>query len=118
MHLTLTIPGGFADGATRRDQWDFETVAQVGGGDVRNQLWTTPLRFYEIPFATCKSDDPDFIALKELWKATEGGLHSFNLFDDEDGEDVRVRFDGELQTTAVTGPWVRIETIQLREVRD
>jgi hypothetical protein len=51
-----------------------------------------------------------------LWAATEGGLHSFNHWDDEDEEWVEVRFEGRCARATSPAPF-KIDTVTLVEVR-
>lgn len=118
MHLNIQLPTTIANGATRAELWEKEVITQVGGGEVRNSLWSKPIRTYEIPFPPRQSHDhADVAAVRQIWRLTEGGVHSFNFLDDQDDEIVKVRFDNDLVINSIDGPWVRVETVLLREVR-
>lgn len=118
MHLNISLPDRIAAGATRDLDTSVEIVKQVGGGQVVNELWDSPLRAYELPFPNMKEDDPDFLAIIQLWRDVGGPAHTFNYFDELDNENVRVRFDGKLRETHVAGPYRSFETIVLQEQRD
>jgi hypothetical protein len=118
MHFHQQLPAVIANGAAKRTEWEFETVTTVGGKEVRNSLWSTPLRRFEVPMAARKVDDPNLVAVRDLWNVTEGGLHSFDFYDEEEDETIKVRFDAELVVNFEQGPWVRVDTLQLREVRE
>lgn len=115
MHLNLYLPERIARGAARDSESGLEIVRKANGGSVRNLLWDAALRSWEVPFPPMKKDDVDFIAVKDLWAATEFGAHTFNLFDELDGEVVRVSIDGHLTITHVDGPYYQIETLVLVE---
>jgi hypothetical protein len=117
-HFHLSLPSIIANGAAKRSQWEFETVQTVGGKEVRNSLWSSPLRHFEVPMAACKVDDADLAEVRNIFVVTEGGVHTFDFYDEEEGETVKVRFDAELVVSGIEGPWVRVETLQLREVRE
>jgi hypothetical protein len=53
--------------------------------------------------------------VQDLWRATEWGAHTFNLFDEMEGDTARVRIDGKLTVTHVDGPYHQIETLLLVE---
>jgi len=117
MRLNTSLPAAIAAGAARGSDWGVEVTKTDGGHEVRNQRWSRPLRTYDVPFAAMKSDDADYRAIQALWSATEGGLHSFNHWDDEDEEWVEVRFEAPLRSSHVAGPYYKIETATLIEVR-
>lgn len=117
MHLNMTLPAAIAAGASRGTDWGVRVVSTDGGHEVRNQRWSKPLRTYDVPFATMKNDDAAYQAVLALWSASEGGLHSFNHWDDDDQEYVEVRFEAPLRSSHVAGPYYKIETLTLIEVR-
>jgi hypothetical protein len=117
MRLNANLPAAIAAGASRGSDWGVDVTVTDGRHEVRNQRCSRPLRTYDVPFATMKSDDPDYRAVLALWNATEGGLHSFNHWDDEDEEWAEVRFEAPLRSSHVAGPWFKIDTVTLVEVR-
>lgn len=119
MHLHISLPTSIANNASRSETWDKEIIEQVGGGEVRNELWSAPLRNYEIPFPPKnRVTDAMVEAIREVWRVTGGGVHSFDFFDEADEEMVKVRFDNDLVIASLEGPWVRVETVLLKEVRE
>jgi hypothetical protein len=117
MHFERELPASIAAGVVRSKDLKVEIVTTVGGREVRNKLWGTPLRTYEVPFPNMRRTDDDFKEVELLWDALDGSIHTFNFFDEISGELVRVRFDGQLQATHEAGPWWRYETLHLIEVR-
>lgn len=117
MHLNVSLPTRIANGASREEELAVDKIRTVGGHEVRNAEWATPLRSWELPFPTMVATDADFIAVMELWKTVEGETHSFNFVDELEGESVRVRFEGKLRHSHVEGPYWQIDTLLLVEVR-
>lgn len=115
MHLNLTLPERIANGAVRDADGGLEIVTKASGGTVRNLIWDAPVRSWEVPFPPMKLTDADLVAVQDLWRSTEYGAHTFNHFDDVDGEMVRVRIDGKLTVSHVTGPYYQVETLILVE---
>jgi hypothetical protein len=115
MHLNLSLPERIAAGAVRDADGGLEVIRKAGGGTVRNLIWDAPVRSWEVPFPPVKLTNPDLIAVQELWRATEYGAHTFNYFDDLDGENVRVRIDGKLTISHIEGPYYQVETLVLVE---
>lgn len=119
-HLTDTLPEEIELGAVRRVEWPTEVVTTDGGWEVRNNRWSAPIRIYEVSFPTSLRNGTVYNAVKDLYEAAEGMLHSFNFVDwtDETGSTiVPVRFDSTLELTGVATHLDHIETITLREVR-
>lgn len=116
MHLTMSLPASIAPGDVRTIELDIEVIEMVAGQEFRNQQWEQPRRGFEVSYPPMQRTNADFIAVQQLWEATEFGLHSFNHSDPVDGSLVRVRFDGKLSITHVAGQLYRIDTIMLVEV--
>ena len=118
MHLWLSLPSAFENGAVRILQQDKEVILTDGGYEVRNTRWSSPLRSWQISFNNAKVDDDDHATVEQMWRDTNGGTDTFNFADERDGDTARVRFDAELQFTNTVGPFYHLDTFTLREVRD
>lgn len=114
-HPDLRLPTAIAAGIVRGKDLMVDKIAKSGGGTVRNQEWDTPLRDWEVPFPTMQRTSADFVAIEELWDAVNGNTDTFAFFDEVAGEDVRVRFEGQLRQVHVAGPWWSFETLMLVE---
>lgn len=117
MHFNLTLPSRIAAGVARDSELMVDKVRTVGGHEVRNQEWETELRSWEVPFPNMKSDDADFLAVLDLWKTVDGETHTFDFFDEIEGDTARVRFEGKLRVSHVAGPMFMIDTLLLVEQR-
>jgi hypothetical protein len=117
MHFAISLPTSIANGAKKREEWEDEVIPLVGGGEVRNELWSRPLRFYELPYPAMVETDPVRAAIRNVWRTTGGGTHTFDFYDEEDEELVRVRFDSDLEWAGEQGPFGRPGVIALREDR-
>lgn len=117
MHIHVSLPTAIENGARRILQWSKEVATTDGGWEVRNSRWSSPLRLYEVGFNNADIDKADHATVEWIWRQTAGGTHSFNLYDEKSDETVRVRFDADLQFTNTVGPFYRIDTFPLREVR-
>jgi hypothetical protein len=60
----------------------------------------------------------DYLAVKALYLAALGGLHTFTFRDWVDAVEVRVRFDSPLTVTGLDVNHDHIETLTLTEVRE
>lgn len=118
MHFEVTLPSAIENGARRSTHWETEIVKTDGGNEVRNSRWSIPLRLWEISFNNADLTNADHEAVEDLYNATEGGTHTFNFNDERSGELVKVRFDSELTFTNTVGPFHRIETFTIQEVRE
>lgn len=119
MHIEVTLPNRFRVGAEKTDHWDKEVVTTVGGHELRNTEWDSPLRSFNVSLPAREATHEDFVAVREIWRLTDGGTHSFNLLDWVDEEVVRVRFDSDLDIqTPKRLQQHRVERFTLREVRD
>lgn len=117
MHLSSTLPSSVEIGAQRRINWNTEVVQQDSGTEVRNNIWSAPLRTYSVSFPTSKRDNSVYTSVVALYEEAEGNLHSFDFHDWADNEDVAVRFDGPLATVGVTPDLEHIVEVTLVEVR-
>lgn len=119
-HLDHYLPREIELGAVRRSREAIDIVTTDGGFEVRNSRWSGPLLTFEVSFPTSRRDGAVYEAVRWLYEASRGGLHSFNFHDwtDDSGSTVvPVRFDSPLEITGVTGWLDHIETITLTEVR-
>lgn len=119
MHVDLSLPSSVAPGVTRGKDLKVEVVKTVGGRSIRNKLWGTALRSYEVPFPPMDLTDPDLKAIEELWDAVDGATHTFDHYDEVSDERVRVRFveDQKLNLVHVEGPMWRFDTLLVVEER-
>ena len=118
MHLWLSLPTGFENGAVRILQQEKEIILTDGGYEVRNTRWASPLRSWQIAFNNANVDSADHAAVEQMWRDTNGGTDTFNFADEREGDTARVRFDAELQFTNTVGPFYHLDTFTIREVRD
>ena len=119
MHLGLQITRNIEIGCVRRTEWDVEIVKTAGGNEVRNARWSEPLRAYDVALPTCSQDDrATFDEVMDLWIESEGGAHTFDIYDWVDDELVKVRFDSPPQVTSEAGHLLHMDTFTLQEVRD
>lgn len=120
-HINSFLPKRVELGAVRRVRYSTDTVVTDGGYEVRNARWSTPLKTFEISFPTAKRDNPDYLAVLDLYEDSKGGLDSFFFHDwtDPSGSTiVRVRFDSELSITTPDPRYDHIDTLTLVEVRE
>lgn len=120
MHINTTLTRNVEIGAVRREEWDIEVVPTDGGQEVRNTRWASSLRSYDIalPSYTTAGDLTDFNATVAVWRASEGGTHTFTFHDWIDDANVKVRFATPLQITSDAGHLRHIDTFTLQEVRE
>jgi uncharacterized protein (TIGR02217 family) len=119
-HLNISLPSEIELGPIERTNWNIEVVVTDGGHEVRNARWANPLRTFDISFPPSTRDGAVYQAVKDLFEASQGGLHSFNftLWTDETGGTViPVRFDGDLTIEGLATHLDRIATFALVEVR-
>jgi len=116
--LAMTLPPRVELGAIRDYDYSTEIVTTDGGYEVRNSRWSTPLRSYEISFPTSTRTGSDYLAVKALYDAAKGRLHSFMFKDWTDGATIHVRFDSKLSIAGVDINHDHIETMKLVEVRE
>lgn len=118
MHFNIQLPTAIMNGSTRSIHWDVEVVKTDGGNEVRNTRWSTPLRSWEIAFNNAAIDSDNHAAVLQMWHDTEGGTHTFEWEDERTADLVKVRFDDDLTITNTVGPYHKIETFRIVEVRD
>jgi hypothetical protein len=118
MHLETSLPSAIENGARRIIHRDLEVVTTDGGNEVRNTRWSSPLRSWEISFNNAAVDNVNHLLVEQLWEDTESGTHTFNWHDERRDETVRVRFDSDLTITNTVGPYHRIDTFIIKEVRN
>jgi hypothetical protein len=118
MHINKSLPSGIEAGARRSLTWDVEIVTTDGGNEVRNSRWETPLRSWEISYNNAQLTSSDHAAVEQMFYETEGGTHTFNWNDERSGDVVKVRFDADLQFTNTVGPFHKIESFTIKEVRE
>jgi hypothetical protein len=119
MHLPLSLTENVEIGAIRIDAQDsLEVVTTDGGREVRNLRAEDEARRWEISLPTCDTadDTADYDSVRQMWRSTEKGLHSFDFHCFVDDEVVKVRFDSPLQITAPAGHLRHIDTFTLKEV--
>ena len=103
-------------GATREDPMDgLEVIPTVPGKTVRNAYTDAEPRRYEIAGYTCTADNADFISMRQMWRATERGLHTFNFYDWIDDVTVKVRFTTPMRITSDAGHLFHIDTFTIEE---
>jgi hypothetical protein len=103
----------------RHDEWEGEVESTDGGYEVRNTRWSGPLSGFDVSLPVKAADDPDFVAVRAMWRSARGKVDSFNFTDWVDEQTYRVRFDTGLQfTTPRRMPMHHTDTFTLKEVRD
>lgn len=120
MHLAATLPEEVEIGAVEVRDWNTEVVTTVGGFEVRNAPWSTPLRRWEVSFPVSERDDAIYTAVLDLFELAQGSRHSFNFrswTDGDPGPFRAVRFDGPIEISGVTPDLDHIVGITLVEVR-
>ena len=118
MHIDVQLTRNIEIGALRIDGQDgLEIVTTDGGKEVRNARTELDPRMWEIAMPPCRTDDSDeYDSVRQMWRDTERGAHSFNFYDFIEDELVRVRFASPVQISAPAGHLRKIETFTLREV--
>jgi hypothetical protein len=119
-HLADFLPGEIELGPVQRSDWGIEVVTTSGGHEVRNALWSSPLRTFEVSFPPSTRNGEVYNAVRQLYDDSLGGLHTFNyrVWDDESGTTIaKVRFDSPLEIEGIAGHLDHIATFTLKEVR-
>jgi uncharacterized protein (TIGR02217 family) len=81
-HIAFRLSDHVEIGAVRRDLDDgLEVIPLAGGGEVRNDEWAQPLLAFDISFPTSERDDDVFLEVRNAYRATRRGLHSFKFKD-------------------------------------
>jgi hypothetical protein len=118
MHLWLSLPTAIEKGSVRLLTQDKEVVDTDGGYESRNTRWSGPLRRFQVGYPNKPLNDVNHAAVETMWRDTNGGTDTFNLYDEKSGDTARVRFDGDLQMVNTTMQIYRIDTFTMKEVRD
>lgn len=116
-HLTRNIEIG----AVRIDSQDgLEIVKTDGMKEVRNSRTDAEPRSWEVslPTASTEGDTSDYDSVRQMWRDTLRGLHTFNFHCFIDDETVMARFASPLQITAPAGHLRHIDTFTLLEVTE
>lgn len=115
-HIAAQLTRNIEIGARREDAMDgLEITTTDGGQEVRNSRTEFEPRRYEIAGYTCVIDNADFVSMRQMWRDTERGLHTFNFYDWIDQEIVKVRFETTMSITSEAGHLFHIDTITLKE---
>lgn len=105
--------------AIRIDTQDaLEVVRQDNLLSVRNSRVDQEPPRWEIAFPTVHIEGGTtdaYESVKQMWRDTERGLHTFNFRCFVDGLVHKVRFDSEMQTFAPAGHLRKIETLTIVE---
>jgi uncharacterized protein (TIGR02217 family) len=80
-HIATRLSDHVEIGAVRVDSDDIEIVTTDGGNEVRNARVSQSLLRFEISFPTSERDDAVFLEVRNAYRATRGGLHSFKFKD-------------------------------------
>jgi hypothetical protein len=121
MHLNTQLTRNIEIGALRTDGQDgLEVIPTDGGKEVRNSSVSAEPRMWEVALPPCDTgnDTADYDAVRQLWKDSERGLHTFNFYCFVDDEVCKVRFASPLQIRGPAGHLRHIETFMLREELD
>lgn len=118
-HVDTHLTDNIEIGAIRIDTQDaLEVVRQDNLLSVRNSRVDQEPPRWEIAFPTVHVEGgttDDYEAVKQMWRDTERGLHTFNFRCFVDGLVHKVRFDSEMQTLAPAGHLRKIETLTIVE---
>ena len=119
-HIATRLTENIELGAVRIDPQDaLEVVTTDSMSEVRNLRVEDEPRRWEIalPMVDVEGGDTtDYDAVRQMWRETLRGLHTFDFPDFVDDEIVKVRFDGPLQFSAPAGHLRHIDTFHLKEV--
>ena len=118
MHINSSLTRNIEIGAVRVDGQDgLEIVTQDNLQEVRNSRVDSEPREWQIalPTVSTAGDMTDYNAIRQMWRDTLRGLHTFDFYDHVDGVMCRVRFASPLQITADAGHLRHVDTITIRE---
>ncbi len=118
MHVGKALTQNIEIGCVRRAAWEKEVITTVGGREVRNNLWSSQRRSYELSLPACLRDAEDYQSLLEIWELTEGGNHTFDFTDWTDETTLKVRFDSDLQSTGLATHLEHVDTLTIIEVKE
>jgi uncharacterized protein (TIGR02217 family) len=80
-HIATRLTENVEIGAIRREEDDIEVVRTDGGNEVRNARWSQPLLAFDVSFPMSERDDAVFLEVRNAYRATRAGLHSFKFRD-------------------------------------
>jgi len=119
-HIATRLTEHIEIGAVQvNGQESLEVVTTDSGKEVRNLRAEDEARQWQIaiPMTNIESDETeDYDSVRQMWRDTERGLHSFDFHCFVDDEIVKVRFDGSLQISAPAGHLRHIDTFTIKEV--
>lgn len=118
MHFAKQLTQNIEIGCTRRSHLEKEVVPKIGGGSVRNKLWSRPLLAFEFSLPACVRTNADWLSLLEMWEITEQGTHTFEFYDwtDETGNTkIRVRFDSDFESDGLAAHLEKVGTLLIVE---
>lgn len=118
-HVATRLTENIENGAARLENQDgLEVVRKDNLRTVRNSRVEQDPRRWEIslPLVDIEGGDTDdYDALRQLWRDTERGLHTFDFKCFVDDDVYRVRFESVLQITAPAGHLRHIDTFTIVE---
>lgn len=100
-HIATRLTENVEIGATRREEDDVEIVRTDGGNEVRNARWSQPLLAFDVSFPMSARDDAVFLEVRNAYRATRAGLHSFKFRDWSDYQATLAEFGTGDGTTTV-----------------
>jgi hypothetical protein len=118
MHIATQLTQKIEIGAIRVEGQDsLEVQTTDGGKEVRNLRAADEARVWQISLPTYDTagDLTDFNSVRQMWKDSERGLHTFDFYDYIDDEVVVVRFGSAVQITAPAGHLRHIDTFTIKE---
>lgn len=84
MFKDIVFPTGISEGAVAGPSFQTDVVIEGGGGEVRNQNWSEPLREYDVA-RPCKNET-DREDLISFFRAVRGKAYAFKFWDHSDHE--------------------------------
>jgi len=119
MHIAEQLTENIEIGAVRiDDQEGLEVVTTDSSKEVRNSRVEKEPRYWEVsvPMADIESDETeDYDSVRNMWRITERGLHTFDFKCFVDNEICKVRFASRRTITAPAGHLRHIDTFTLKE---
>lgn len=80
-HISTRLTQNVELDCIRRERDRIEVVESDGGSEVRNARWSQPLLDFEVSFPPSARDNSVFLEVRNAYRATRGGLHSFRFRD-------------------------------------
>lgn len=118
-HVATRLTENIEIGAVRLENQDgLEVVRKDNLRTVRNSRVEEEPRRWEVSLPmvdTERGETTDYDAVRQLWKDTERGLHTFDFKCFVDDEVYRVRFESPLSITAPAGHLRHIDTFTIVE---